>query len=213
MFTGLITATGTLAAREGGVRLTIRAPGLDLGDAVVGESIAVSGVCLTVVELAANGFAADLSPETLACTTLGALQVGSRVNLERALRLSDRLGGHLVAGHVDGVGEVSACERAGGGAWLTLAIPESLGRYIARKGSICVDGVSLTVADLIEGGFSVQVIPHTLAETTLADRVAGDRVNLEVDLIARYIERLTREGMPAASRIDEALLRRTGFLK
>jgi riboflavin synthase len=216
MFTGIVSAIGTISARQehaGRVRITIDAPAFDLSNAVLGESIAVSGVCLTAIDFPADGFAADLSPETLACTTLNALKVGRRVNLERSLRLSDRLGGHLVAGHVDGVGEVTSCDSDDGGARITIAFPDALARYIARKGSVCVDGVSLTVADLTNGGFTVQLIPHTLACTTLSDCSAGTRVNLEVDLMARYLERLTRGEVSTPNRIDEALLRRAGFLK
>jgi riboflavin synthase len=165
---------------------------LDPGDVAIGDSIAVAGACLTVVAQAHYGFAADLSPETLARTTLGRARAGDGVNLEKSLRLSDRLGGHLVSGHIDGIGAVADVVREGeGGAerWRFVAPPELL-RYIAEKGSIAVDGVSLTVNGVTADGFHVTLIPHTLGATTFGERKAGDPVNLEVDMVARYLERL-----------------------
>ena len=193
MFTGIIQCTGQLArseARGGDLRLTITAPAMDFSDIAPGDSIAVSGACLTVVALGEHEFSADVSNETLALTTLGELREGGAVNLEKALRLSDRLGGHLVSGHVDGVGRIVAIEPdARSQRWLIEASHE-LARYIAAKGSVCVDGVSLTVNTVEGTRFSVNLIPHTFEVTTFAQRRPGDRVNLEADMMARYAERL-----------------------
>jgi riboflavin synthase len=194
MFSGIIAAVGQItevAARGDGTptaRLTIDAGRLDLDGVAVGDSIACSGVCLTVVEVRGKGFAVDVSPETLACTI--GLDAPGPVNLEKALRLSDRLGGHLVSGHVDGVGEVLRFDPVGDNRLLEIRSPEALARYIARKGSIAVDGVSLTTNAVDGASFSINLIPHTLEATTLARLRPGRRVNLEIDLIARYCERL-----------------------
>lgn len=193
MFTGIIQSTGTIArseARGGDVRLTIAAPALDFSDMAIGDSISVSGVCLTAVALDEHVFAADVSNETLALTTLGDLQGGDAVNLEKALRLSARLGGHLVSGHVDGTGRIVAIEPDARSQRWTIEAPPELARYIAAKGSICMDGVSLTVNTVEGARFSVNLIPHTVAATTFAQRKPGDRVNLEADMMARYLERL-----------------------
>lgn len=198
MFTGIIQAVGRVAALEprgGDVRLRIVAPGWPLEDVAEGDSIAVAGVCLTALDLAADGFAADVSIETLSLTTLGRLAPGDGVNLEKALRLSDRLGGHLVSGHVDGVGRVVEVAADARSQRWTFEAPAALARYIAVKGSICIDGVSLTVNAVDGARFGVNLIPHTQAVTTFGARRAGDAVNLEVDLLARYIERLQQ--MPA----------------
>lgn len=193
MFTGLIEGVGRLAASEprgGDVRLRIDAGTLPFADVALGESIAVSGVCLTVVEFDAASFAADASTETLSLTTLGGLKAGQAVNLERAMRPTDRLGGHLVSGHVDGVGRVlSVHDDARSQRW-RFAAPAALLKYIATKGSICVDGVSLTVNAVDSEGFEVALIPHTVAHTAFSSTAVGDAVNLEVDLVARYVERL-----------------------
>ena len=193
MFTGIIAAVGTITAlqpRSGDVRLRITAGKLDLSDVQLGDSIAVSGVCLTAVELPGDGFWADASRETLECTILGGAAPGMKVNLEKALTPTTRLGGHLVSGHVDGIGTVTEW-RLDGRSWrLRIQAPDALARYIAAKGSICVDGVSLTVNRVDGAAFELNIVPHTLAETTLADFKTGRRVNLEVDLIARYLERL-----------------------
>ena len=193
MFTGIIQAVGEIAALEpkgGDLRLRVRTGRLDLGDVRPGDSIAVSGVCLTAVELPGDGFWADVSGETLAHTVLGDLKAGARVNLEKALLPTTRLGGHLVSGHVDGVGEVIERKRDARSERFRIRAPQALVRYIAHKGSICVDGVSLTV-NAVEGSvFELNIVPHTLAETTLDEYRPGRRVNLEVDLIARYLERL-----------------------
>src|SRR5690348_10837556 len=196
MFTGIIQSTGTIArseARGGDVRLTIAATALDFSDLAIGDSISVSGVCLTAVALDEHAFAADVSNETLALTTLGALRGGDAVNLEKALRLSDRLGGHLVSGHVDGVGRIASIEPDARSQRWQIEAPTELARYIAAKGSICMDGVSLTV-NAVEGSrFEVNLIQHTIDVTTFSNRKAGDRVNLEVDIMARYQERLLQE--------------------
>ncbi len=193
MFTGIIQSVGRirrLEPRGGDVRLTIGTGKLPLTDAAVGDSIAVNGVCLTAVVLSADDFAADVSRETLSLTTLGGLTPGSPVNLEKALTLSTPLGGHLVSGHVDGVGHI--LERAQDArSWrLRIQAPAELARYIAHKGSICVDGVSLTVNGVEGAAFELNIVPHTLDETIIAGYRIGTRVNLEVDLIARYLERL-----------------------
>lgn len=193
MFTGLITGVGALASREdrgGDARLRIAAGTLPFDEVALGESIACSGVCLTVVEFDATQFAVDASNETLSLTTLGALAIGAPINLERALRAGDRLGGHLVSGHVDGVGQVLAIEPDARAQRWRFAAPVSLMKYIAQKGSICVDGVSLTVNAVDEEGFEVALIPHTVAHTAFGATAVGEAVNLEIDLVARYVERL-----------------------
>jgi riboflavin synthase len=193
MFTGIIEGVGRLAATQrvgGDVRLTVEVGSLPFQSVQMGESIAVNGVCLTVVAFDAASFAADASNETLSLTTLGALSVGDAVNLERAMRPTDRLGGHLVSGHVDGLGRVEAiAEDARAQRW-RFSAPAALLRYVAKKGSICVDGVSLTVNEVDDAGFEVALIPHTVANTRFADTRVGDAVNLEIDLVARYVERL-----------------------
>ena len=197
MFTGIIQAVGTtrsMQAAGADARATIAAGGLDLSGARPGESIAVNGVCLTATALRGGEFDVDISAETLRCTTLGSLRPGLRVNLEPALRLSDRLGGHLVAGHVDGKGrlELRAAEAR---SWrFEVAAPAELARYLCRKGSVCIDGVSLTINDASNAVFSVNIIPHTLEHTIFGDYAEGTEVNLEVDLLARYLERLHTGG-------------------
>jgi len=193
MFTGIIQSVGSISALVQGeqqMRLSIDAGTLPLTDVKLGDSIAVSGPCLTVTSLNGTVFTVDVSPETLAHTSLGRLTVGSRVNLEKALSLADRLGGHLVSGHVDGVGEVQVRETREDYVYFRIRAPRSIARYIAHKGSICVEGVSLTVNGVEDCGFELLLIPHTLRETTLGELVAGSPVNLEVDLIARYLERM-----------------------
>ncbi len=192
MFTGIVEAVGEIrqvALSEGGLRLGIAPGRLDLTDVAVGDSVAINGVCLTVTALVDNLFFVDVSRETLNCTR-GIDKQGGRVNLEKALRLSDRLGGHLVSGHVDGVGEVVKFEPAGESCLLVIRAPHSLLKYIAKKGSITIDGVSLTVNRAEGDELEINLIPHTLEVTTLKDLKAGARVNLEVDMLARYLERL-----------------------
>lgn len=192
MFSGIVTAVGRVTAAVpeagGGLRLVVDAAGLGLKDVAVGDSIAVDGACLTVVARKARRFEADVSRETLACTAGYAR--GRRVNLEKALRAADRLGGHLVSGHVDGVGTVSRVRRAGANRVIVFKAPARLAKYFARKGSVTVNGVSLTVNDVRGAGFTVNLIPHTLASTNLGELRAGAKVNVEVDILARYVERL-----------------------
>lgn len=191
MFTGIVSAVGTIVAVDqtaGGVRIKVAAADLKLSDGQIGESIAVNGVCLTAIALSAAGFDADVSRETLRCTA--GFAVGARVNLERALLLSDRLGGHLVSGHVDGVGALISVQSAGDNRTLVFEAPREIARYIAVKGSVAINGVSLTVNEVKSMQFSVNIIPHTLAATNLGDLAAGAKVNLEVDTVARYVERL-----------------------
>jgi len=218
MFTGIIQAVGTIASleqRAGDLRLGIKTGKLPLEDVVLGDSIAVSGVCLTVVELAGNRFFADVSGETLRRTIIGELGVGDPVNLEKALTLATRLGGHLVSGHVDGIGSVTAHTQDSRSVQFTIQAPDELARYIAVKGSICVDGVSLTVNGVSGASFELNIVPHTLEETTLKGFRAGHRVNLEVDLIARYLERLlqgdTAAQPGAGSGLTRELLESCGF--
>ncbi|MDR2000357.1 MAG: riboflavin synthase [Zoogloeaceae bacterium] len=191
MFTGIVTAIGKIShfqPLEKGLRLTITAPGLNLTDVAIGDSIAHGGVCLTVIEKTDSGYKVDVSRETLNCTA--GLDALGEVNLEKAMRLSDFIGGHLVSGHVDGVGEVVKFERIGESHELVIRAPAELAKYIARKGSIAVDGVSLTINRVSGPEFSINLIPHTVAATTLKRCRSGVRVNLEADLIARYVERM-----------------------
>lgn len=219
MFTGIIQAVGDVAALEprgADVRLRIRTGKLDLADVRLGDSIAVNGVCLTAVDLPGDGFWADVSGETLARTNFSELRVGSRVNLEKALTPSSRLGGHLVSGHVDGVGTVLRRWDDGRSVRFVIRAPDELAKYIAVKGSICVDGISLTVNAVRGAEFELNIVPHTLSETTMGDFTAGRRVNLEVDIIARYLERLLlgeRAAQTGSSGITLEFLAENGFLK
>lgn len=218
MFTGIIQAIGQLAsteARGGDLRLTINSGGLDLSDVALGDSIASNGICLTVIELTGKGFRADVSRETLGLTTLHKLQPGSPLNLEKALTLNTRLGGHLVSGHVDGIGKVLERTDDARSIRFKVAAPPALARYIALKGSICVDGVSLTVNAINGAQFELNLVPHTLQETIMDGYRAGTEVNLEVDLIARYLERLMLGDQAAkmtGSGVTEALLKEQGFI-
>ena len=194
MFTGIVEGTGTVAALAAaadasGARLEVEASWL-AGQLAVGESVAVNGCCVTVAEPAAAGFAADLVAETLRRTALGGLRAGARVNLERPMPLGGRLGGHLVQGHVDGVTRVLDRTPVGEGDEVRIELPADLERYVVEKGSIAVDGVSLTVAGVGPGWFAVALVPHTLEVTTLGERRPGDPVQLEVDVVAKYVERL-----------------------
>lgn len=217
MFTGIVQAIGQVTSMENtgeDRRLGIGAAALDMSDGAVGESICVSGVCLTAVRFDKEEFSVDVSAETLARTTLGDLQVGDRVNLERALTPSARLGGHLVSGHVDGVGRVLARWHAGRSFGLRIGAPAKLAKYIAEKGSICVDGVSLTVNGVNGTEFEVNIVPHTMRETTFSDVVTERRVNLEVDIIARYLERLLLGEAPQRiSNITPDFLAKHGFIR
>jgi riboflavin synthase len=191
MFSGIVTTVGKIESAQPaaeGVRLRVQAGSLGMEDVRVGDSIAVQGVCLTVVACDARGFEADVSEATLEVTH--GLEGGRAVNLEKSLRVGDRLGGHLVSGHVDGVGTVREIRESGGSARLEVDVPAELARFIALKGSICVDGVSLTVNAVGEARFAVNVIPHTLAATTFGRLAPGDSVNLEVDMISRYVDRI-----------------------
>lgn len=199
MFTGLIEEIGTIAAiqRTRGSRLTIRG-GRVMDDLKPGDSIAVNGACLTAEEVNIGRFTASLLPETAEGTTLGKLSVGARVNLERPLRVGDRLGGHLVSGHVDGVGEVAAVVPRGETQRVEVVAPEGMARYLVDRGSVTLDGVSLTVREPQGRRFAVSLVGATLSATTLGELRAGDRVNLEADLVAKHIERLLRQGQPGA---------------
>ena len=218
MFTGIIQAIGTIASLEqhgGDMRLGLHCGSLPMADVNLGDSIAVSGVCLTVIEKTAHGFHADVSGETLQRTIIGKLAVNDAVNLEKALTLETRLGGHLVSGHVDGFGTITARREDSRSVQFSVQAPDELARYIATKGSVCVDGVSLTVNAVDGAVFELNIVPHTLAETTLRDYQAGRQVNLEVDLIARYLERLLQGDAAALSgssgQITRELLASCGF--
>ncbi|MGA7982013.1 MAG: riboflavin synthase [Chromatiaceae bacterium] len=219
MFTGIIQAVGEirrLESRGGDVRLSVGTGKLDMAGVVLGDSIAVNGVCLTAVALNGPELAADVSRETLSLTTLGRLVPGSRVNLEKALTLATPLGGHLVSGHVDGVGRLVARQDDARSVRLLIEAPAELARYIAHKGSICVDGTSLTVNKVAGREFELNVVPHTLEETIIGGYGPGTDVNLEVDLVARYLERLVlgdRAADPNTSGITTALLAEYGFIK
>lgn len=193
MFTGIIKARGTIEAMEqrgGDVRLRVRSDGMPWSDYEIGESIAVNGVCLTAVSLYEDGFDTDVSVETLDVTGLAGLAVGSSVNLEPAISLGERLGGHLVSGHVDCTGKVTARTSDARSIRLSIEIPKEYARYVARKGSVCVDGVSLTVNEVSGNVFELNIIPHTAEVTIIDDYAPGTVVNVEVDLLARYLERL-----------------------
>ncbi len=220
MFTGIIQSIGTilnLQAKGGDVSLLVNTGKLDMNDVELGDSIAVNGVCLTAVAMTENSFTADVSRETLSLTSLGSLSKGSRVNLEKALTLQTRLGGHLVSGHVDGLGEVESRRNDGRSEHFRIKAPDDLARYIAAKGSITIDGVSLTVNRVDGVYFEINIVPHTLQETVISGYQAGTKINLEVDIIARYLERLLQGGALSegknvqASNITEAYLAENGF--
>jgi riboflavin synthase len=224
MFTGIVQAIGqiqTLQPQGGDLRLAIQTGKLDLGDVQLGDSIAVNGVCLTVIELGQQYFAADVSRETMTLTSLAGLNSGASVNLEKALTLATRLGGHLVSGHVDGLGEVVARYDDARSVRFRIQAPDALAKYIAAKGSICVDGTSLTVNRVDGAIFELNIVPHTLQETIMAGYQVGSKVNLEVDVIARYLERLllaehttqATSASSSSSHISEAFLAEHGFLK
>ena len=208
MFTGIVEGLGEVVKKTPlarGIRLEIRAP-FDLSDTNLGDSIAVNGACLTVVALQGESFAVDVSPETLRRTTLGGLTPGTKVNLERALRLGDRLGGHLVSGHVDGIGEVLWREERGEFIFFGLKLPPGLSRYVIEKGSIAIDGISLTVNSVQGDEIQLAIIPHTAQITTMGFRRPGDKVNIEVDLIGKYVERLLAPYKSSSGLTEEFLL-------
>lgn len=219
MFTGIIEAVGTVAEVKtvgGDVRLTVRAPKLDWRQVQLGDSIATNGICLTVVENLGDGFRADVSRETLSLTTLGDWRPGTAVNLEQALTPQTRLGGHIVSGHVDGIGEIVSRHGDARSERLQVRAPDALAKYIAHKGSITVDGTSLTVNAVKGAVFDLNIVPHTLQETVIQRYQVGTRVNLEVDVIARYLERLLlgdKAAQAEASGITAAFLAENGFYK
>ena len=214
MFTGIIEETGSVARIDtlaSGARLEIRCRTV-LADATTGASIAVNGVCLTAVSFTRESFSADVSPETLSRSSLGALGVGSPVNLERPLSPSGRLGGHLVQGHVDGTGELLALDALGDGNWwLTVRIPDEIDRYVVEKGSIAIDGISLTVASIEAGVLAASIVPHTYATTALGSHCPGDRVNVECDILAKYVERLLGNRKEPKSTLTMDRLRDLGY--
>lgn len=216
MFTGIIEATGTLRKMHqtgGDWRLEIVSDKLDFSDVVLGDSIAVSGVCLTVVARESDGFTADVSNETMRCTSLAGLKTGDTVNLEKALTPTSRLGGHIVSGHVDGLAELVDIQPDGRSNCLRYRVPADLARYIAAKGSVCLDGVSLTVNQVSGVEFSVNIIPHTAACTTIQHYRPGRMVNLEVDVVSRYLERLLSPSEdPGEPEVTLDTLGKTGFL-
>lgn len=219
MFTGIIESVGKIARMEpkgGDMRLRIETGKLDLGDVKLGDSIAVNGVCLTVIELPGDGFWADVSLETLNHTSFNQLKTGSPVNLEKALTPTTRLGGHLVSGHVDGLGEIVSRHDDGRSIHFKVKAPDELAKYIAHKGSICVDGISLTVNAISGALFNLNIVPHTTLETTVDQWQAGVKVNLEVDVIARYLERLLMGEKAAdpkqSGEITMGFLAENGFL-
>ena len=218
MFTGIIAVIGNITKiepKDGDCRLTINTGKLSLADTQLGDSIAVNGVCLTAIELGKQHFSADVSNETLSRSTLKTAAVGTPVNLELALAPTTRLGGHIVSGHVDGIGELIELKPDARSKRLSFKAPDELAKYIAEKGSITINGISLTVNAVNGAVFSVNIVPHTLKETTLAAIKVGEKVNLEVDLLARYLERLLLGDKAAIpeSTITEALLRDSGFIR
>jgi riboflavin synthase len=221
MFTGIIESIGTIRDMQpkgGDMRLTLAVGKLDMRDVALGDSIAVNGVCLTAIAFDSSSFSADVSRETLSLTSLGNLSRGSKVNLEKALTLQTRLGGHLVSGHVDGLGEIISRHDDARSVRFSIRAPDSLAKYISAKGSITVDGTSLTVNKVDGSTFELNIVPHTLEETIIADYRSGTKVNLEVDVIARYLERLLLGDKAAYSstsggNITEAFLAEHGFMK
>lgn len=219
MFTGIIEAQGevvSLATKGGDIELTVASQSLDFADVKPGDSIAVSGVCLTATRLDGKRFAADVSRETLSLTSLGQLKAGSRVNLEKAMQPTARFGGHIVSGHVDGLGRVLAIDKDARSLRIEVEAPAALAKYIAHKGSITVDGISLTVNAVAGKVFSLNIIPHTAEVTTIGGWQAGTAVNLEVDVVARYLERLLLGDQAAAggdASISKEFLAQHGFLK
>ena len=215
MFTGIIESIGHIKKIDpvgGDMRLSVDAGSLDMSDVQLGDSIAVNGVCLTAIEFDGHFFAADVSNETINLTSLKDIVVGSEVNLEKALLPTTRLGGHLVSGHVDGLGEVISIKEESRSVRLIIRAPEDLKHYIAMKGSICIDGTSLTVNKITNADFEINIVPHTQQQTVIKNYKSGTKVNLEVDLIARYLERLlTRQGSDAEKGVTLETLVKAGF--
>ncbi len=223
MFTGIIESVGTIAkieAKSGDLKLTINVGQLNMSDVSLGDSISCNGVCLTAIEFDSKSYTADVSSETLKNTTLKMLKVGAVVNLEKALTLNTRLGGHLVSGHVDGIGEIISIKNEARSIQYTIRAPAELAHYIAKKGSICVDGVSLTVNEIKDHCFELNLVPHTVKETLASEYQIGHKVNLEVDLLARYLERLmtgkksqSEQNSATETKITTSLLKNYGFMK
>ena len=212
MFTGIVERIGEIKEAKGsekGLSLWVSVPDF-FDDLKIGDSVAVNGVCLTAKTIGSGGFTADVSAETISRTTFGRIKAGGRVNLERALRLSDRLGGHIVTGHIDGIARLKEARKEGESLRLSFFLDKELLRYVINKGSIAIDGISLTVNEVGGDGFSVNIIPHTARNTTILDKKAGDEVNIEVDVIGKYVERLLGKGKD--SRIDRSFLSEHGFL-
>lgn len=218
MFTGIIEGFGKIASirpAAQGKRLAVESD-FDLAQTKIGDSISVSGACLTAVKIDGRHFEVDISPETLQMTTFGQAKVGQRVNIERALRLSDRIDGHLVSGHIDGIGEIRQRETLGNAIVVTIDVPETLSKYMITKGSVAVDGISLTINSCDAGSFAVSVIPHTAKLTTIGFKNKGDPVNIETDMLGKYVERFMNarkgEAESHSSRIDREYLLKTGFI-
>jgi len=216
MFTGIVEGFGQIKdlrpSADRGRRICVEA-GFAVDDTKVGDSIAVNGACLTVVTIEGRRFEADVAPETLSKTTLGNLRAGEKVNLERALRFSDRLGGHLVTGHIDGTGVIQSKKNLGNAVLVTIGLPRDLGRYMVKKGSVAVDGISLTINDCSPTHVALSIIPHTASITTIGLRNSGDAVNIETDIIGKYVEHfLSGAGKKADGAIDMEFLAKTGFL-
>ena len=215
MFTGIIKATGridSVAATGGDLRLVVRSQDLDWPAFEAGESIAVNGVCLTATDFVADGFETDVSRETLAVTALDDLRAGSAVNLEPSLALGERLGGHLVSGHVDCVGRIAGLRKDARSTRIDVELPQDYARYVARKGSVCVDGVSLTINEVSGSRFSVNIIPHTAANTIVRDYREGRRVNIEVDMLMRYLERLVHASADDDAGLSPERLEALGYV-
>ena len=216
MFTGIIAAIGKIEAvqpKGGDLSLQVATQQLDLTDVALGDSIAINGVCLTVVNIDAATLSFDVSRESLARTSLGNVKTAAEVNLEKALAVGERLGGHFVSGHVDGLGSVISMQKSARSVQFRIEIPVGLERYIAEKGSICIDGTSLTVNNVADNWFEVNIIPHTMQETIMSSYSVGTKINLEVDLIARYLERLLPQQQGTATAITKETLLKHGFLK
>ncbi|MBQ3427892.1 MAG: riboflavin synthase [Clostridia bacterium] len=210
MFTGIIEEKGIverIVRGERSCRLTIRAERI-FDDLRLGDSVAVNGVCLTAAEIGAGSFTADVMAETMRRTSLGSLAPGVCVNLERAMQMGGRFGGHIVSGHIDGTGTILSMIREDNAIWIRIAAEESITRYIVEKGSVALDGVSLTVAEVSRGEFAVSIIPHTASETTLTERKTGDKINIECDIIGKYVEKLSK---PLSGGITEEFLKKYGF--